>query len=199
MPSSTSFATRQSKFFVSSAAHQLASKLQKRQMTIVGSIRKNRKEIPPILVDVKRKLASMLSYVPTRSRFVTLLSTYLLSIDISHKESEKNSEIIKYQSHTKGGFDVLDQLDGTYRFMRKVWPGVLFCNMLDISAANAFKTYIKLKPESNIEKKDVRRRLFLIELGQALCRQILPDFVRISSNKGFFRVEEFVFHIYFAI
>lgn len=71
--------------------------------------------------------------------------------------------------------------------------------MLDISAANAFKTYIKLKPESNIEKKDVRRRLFLIELGQALCRQILPDFVRISSNKGFFRVEEFVFHIYFAI
>lgn len=64
-------------FFTS---HRLASALRKRQMTLVGTIRKNRKEIPPILLDMKKKpvyhtsavfehnlRACMLSYVPKKT------------------------------------------------------------------------------------------------------------------------------------
>lgn len=72
-------------FFTS---HELACELKKRKMTIVGTIRKNRVEIPPILLDMKKKpefhsqfvfdhklKATMISYVPKKGRFVSLLST----------------------------------------------------------------------------------------------------------------------------
>lgn len=72
-------------FFTS---YELAKELKQRKMTIVGTIRKNRKEIPPILLDMKRKpqyhsefvfdhnlRLTMVSYIPKKNRCVTLLST----------------------------------------------------------------------------------------------------------------------------
>jgi len=91
----------------------LAKQLKARKMTIVGTIRKNRKEIPPILLDMKKKpnfysefvfersmCLSMVSYVP-KKKIVTLLSTL-------HTKKEIR------------GLDVLDERIGTYRCKRKV-------------------------------------------------------------------------------
>lgn len=168
-------------FFTS---HHLAVELKKRQMTLVGTIRKNRKEIPPILLDMKRKpsyhtsfvfepnlRAFMLSYVPKKRRFVSLLSTYHSSVHIDEHDEEKKPDIIRFYNETKGGVDVLDKLVGTYRSKRKVnrWTVALFCNMLDVSACNAFIVYIAMNPDWNASKKNSRRRLFLIEVGESLC------------------------------
>lgn len=172
-------------------------KLKQRQMTIVGTIRKNRKEIPPLMVDMKTKKAHhteavfdhelracMISYVPKPRRFVTLLSTYHSSVEIHHQEPEKKPEIIKFYNRTKGGVDVLDKLVGTYRCKRKVnrWPMALFCNMLDISACNAFIIYTKMNPDWNFHKKNIRKRLFLVELGHALCSPYIQQRVRLPRN-----------------
>ncbi|XP_017483958.1 PREDICTED: piggyBac transposable element-derived protein 4-like [Rhagoletis zephyria] len=168
-------------FFTS---RNLAIELKKRQITLVGTIRKNRKEIPPLLVDMKKKpvhhtevlydhhaRACMLSYVPKKRKFVSLYSTYHSAVHIEDTDPEKKPDVIKFYNRTKGGVDVLDKLVGTYRCKRKVnrWPIALFCNMLDVSASNAYIIFVKLNPEWNISKKGIRRRLFLIEVGESLC------------------------------
>lgn len=52
---------------------------------------------------------------------------------------------------------------------------VLFYNMLDLSAINAFTIFTKLNPEWNANKTNtrLRRRLFLTELGEALVEKTI--------------------------
>lgn len=47
--------------------------------------------------------------------------------------------------------------------------------MLDISALNAFICYTALNPNYNINKKNYRRRLFLIEVGNALVEPFIAQ------------------------
>ena len=65
----------------------------------------------------------------------------------------------------------MDKLVSTYSCKRRTlrWPLVIFFNMLDISAYNAFVIWMALNPEWN-RRKLQRRRLFLEELGKALMR-----------------------------
>ena len=66
---------------------------------------------------------------------------------------------------------------GTYRCKRKVnrWPVALFCNMLDISALNAFIIYTQMNPMWNFTKKTFRRRLFLIEIANYLVEPYIQQ------------------------
>lgn len=158
-------------------------------MTLVGTIRKNRKEIPPILVDMKNKpiqhsefvfdhalRATMVSYVPKRRRFVTLLSTLHTKKEIDRADKNKPA-IIKYYNATKGAVDTLDEMVGTYRSKRKVlrWPLALFENMLDISACNALVLFLQVQPDWNYQNANFRRRLFLIEVGKALTQDYIAN------------------------
>lgn len=162
--------------------YSLATELKKRQMTIVGTIRKNRKELPPVLIAMKPKpplhsefvfdhklRATMVSYVPKKNRFVTLLSTMHLRKEVDSGDKKK-PEIINYHNATKGAVDTLDEMVGTYQCKRKVlrWPLALFENMLDILALNAFIIYTDLDPLWKYTKKNFRLRLFLIEIGKSL-------------------------------
>lgn len=168
-------------FFTS---HRLAAQLKReRKMTIIGTMRKNRKEIPPLLLDMSRKpthhtevlydhrlRGCMISYVPKRRRFVTVLSTYHSSVEIDQADPKKKPNIIKLYNQTKGGVDVLDKLVSTYRSKRKHnrWSAAMFEHLLDLSAVNAYIIYIEIFPEWNARKK-YKRRIFLQELGEALC------------------------------
>lgn len=169
--------------------HSLAKQLKARQMTLVGTIRKNRKEIPPILLDMKGKpsehsefvfdhnlRATMVTYVPKKNRFVTLLSTYHTNKAIDENDKKK-PEIIKFYNSTKGAVDTLDEMVGTYRCKRKVsrWPLALFQNMLDISACNALVIFLANNPHWPHAQKKARRRLFLIELGEALVTPFISQ------------------------
>lgn len=172
-------------FFTS---HALAVELKKEQMTqMVGTIRKNRKEIPPVLSNMKKKpvlhsefvfdhrlRATMVSYVPKRNKFVILLSTLHTKKEIDSGNAHK-PEIIKFYNSTKGAVDILDEMVGSYRCKRKVlrWPLALFQNMLDISAVNALVLFLDVKPQWKLAEKNYRRRLFLIELGKALCEDYM--------------------------
>lgn len=98
-------------FFTS---HSLATELKKRQMTIVGTMRKNRREIPSVLLDLKSKpaeystfafdhklRATMVSYVPKKNKSVILLSTYHTSNKVIDADKKK-PEIIQFYNATKG-------------------------------------------------------------------------------------------------
>ncbi|KAL1394965.1 hypothetical protein pipiens_001279, partial [Culex pipiens pipiens] len=91
----------------------LAASLLKNAMTLVGTLRKNKRCIPPALLDLKgRSVGSslyaysgtetILSYVPKKNKNVLLLST--LHTDLQQDNGQKPS-IIHFYNSTKGAVD----------------------------------------------------------------------------------------------
>lgn len=94
---------------------------------------------------------------------------------ISNREDKKPEIILDY-NRSKGGVDTLDQMVETYSTKRKSrrWPMVLFYNILDVSAVNAFIIWSHVNPQWNA-KKTHRRRLFLKQLGKDLVYKHLTS------------------------
>jgi len=159
----------------------------------VGTVRGNRKEIPPDMLpaadrEVKSSVfgfsadgATMVSYVTKRRKAVVLLSTQHRDDAVTPDENRK-PEIINYYNTTKCGVDVLDKLVRTYSCKRATrrWTVSFFFNLLDIAAYNALVLWITANPGWQCRKSDVRRR-FLRELGiqlvtgHATTRSTLPQ------------------------
>ncbi|KAK7120985.1 hypothetical protein R3I94_020837 [Phoxinus phoxinus] len=163
-------------FFTSYA---LGEELLQRKMTMIGTVRSNKAELPPALLSVKGRacLSSMfaftdthalVSYCPRKNKNVLLMSTLHRNAEISSKEHKKPEIILDYNK-TKGGVDNLDKLVATYTCQRKTmrWPMVIFFNMLDVSAYNSLVLWTAIDPMWN-KNKNFKRRLFLEELGEAL-------------------------------
>jgi hypothetical protein len=159
----------------------LARSLKEKGLTLVGTMRKNRKEIPEQLKShKKRELYSsqfvfnvkdgtcLVSYKAKKNRIVILLSSQHRDTAIAHN-IKKKPDIITYYNSTKGGVDATDERVGTYsvKFSARRWHVVIFCNILDLSAFNGFVLHSLTVPEWNA-KKTHRRRLYLTELGHAL-------------------------------
>uniref|UniRef100_A0A8C1HMV5 PiggyBac transposable element-derived protein domain-containing protein n=1 Tax=Cyprinus carpio carpio TaxID=630221 RepID=A0A8C1HMV5_CYPCA len=163
-------------FFTS---YGLGEELLRRKMTMIGTVRSNKPELPPALLSMKdrARLSSMfaftdthtlVSYCPRKNKNVLLMSTFHRDAKVSDKDHKK-PEIILHYNQTKGGVDNLDKVVATYTCQRKTarWPMVIFFNMLDVSAYNSFVLWTKINPSWN-KGKNSKRRLFLEELGVAL-------------------------------
>ncbi|XP_041811933.1 piggyBac transposable element-derived protein 4-like [Chelmon rostratus] len=163
-------------FFTS---YNLGQELLKRKLTMVGTICKNRTELPPEVLTVKKRPVhssnfmftantSLVSYIPKKGRNVLLMSTLHRDGKKSSQEDRKPEVILDYNA-TKGGVDNLDKLLACYSCQRRTlrWPLVVSYNMLDVSAYNAFTIWMAINPDWN-QRKLQRRRLFLEELGKAL-------------------------------
>ncbi|XP_028820478.1 piggyBac transposable element-derived protein 4-like [Denticeps clupeoides] len=176
-------------FFTS---YDLGTELLQRQNTLVGTIRKNRAELPPELLKVQTRAPlsslfaftenhTLVSYVPKRGKNVLLLSTKHRGPEISNHVKKKPQIILDY-NRCKGGVDTMDAMIATYSCRRKSkrWPLTLFFNILDVSAVNAFIVWTAIDPTWNHGKSN-KRRLFLQELGKKLVmphmsrRQHLPQ------------------------
>ena len=151
------------------------------KLTVVGTLRKNKREIPPSFITTRGKQVpswlhafdgpkTLVSYIPRKNKSVVLLS-------IVHKNSsvDKNSnipELVTFYNATKGGVDTLNQLCHTYTTARKSrrWPLRVFFGMLDQGAVNAMILFLNANPTW----KDIssnNRRKFLKELALGLLRQ----------------------------
>lgn len=100
--------------------------------------------------------------------------------EVSNRTDKKPVIILDYNK-CKGGVDTLDKSVSCYTCRRKTkrWPQVVFSNMVDISAYNAFVLFTSANhawKEGNLAK----RRYFLENLGMQLVtpfvkkRQTLP-------------------------
>ena len=128
----------------------LAKTMLQRKLTIVGTMKKCKREIP-----VCRKLAksretktsifgfkdqlTMVSYVPQKNKAVILLSTMHHEISIEKEDHKKRPEIIKFYSKTKISVDLIDQMIGTCICRRQTrrWSLKLFFNLQDVASLNA--------------------------------------------------------------
>ena len=83
------------------------------------------------------------------------------------EEKDHKPEIIMYYNATKSAADVLDKLVKEYTCTRSAthWPLKLFLNLIDVAWVNAFVLWM-LKYPNWYQKKNNRRRLYLLSLGE---------------------------------
>ncbi|KAL1266164.1 hypothetical protein QQF64_001839 [Cirrhinus molitorella] len=177
-------------FFTSYA---LGEELLRRKMSMIGTVRSNKPELPPALLSMKDRARTsskfaftdthtLVSYCPRKKENMLLMSTFHRNAKVSDKEHKKPEIILDY-NHTKGAVDNLDKLIATYTCQRQPsrWPMVIFSKMLDVSAYNAFVLWVEINPSWNNGRK-YRRRLFLEELGRALVAPLMQRRENVPQN-----------------
>lgn len=159
----------------------LAKYLLENNITTVGTVRKNKTDLPRIFTDSKgrdrnsslfgfQKDTTIVSYVPKEGKIVILLSTLHHTEEINESTGEKQKpEVITYYNATKGGVDIVDQMKGTYSVSRKSarWPLTIFFTLLNIAGINS-----KLVYEANT-KANITRRHYLKDLSMSLTKDYI--------------------------
>ncbi|XP_041729377.2 piggyBac transposable element-derived protein 4-like, partial [Coregonus clupeaformis] len=179
-------------FFTS---YELARQLLTRNVTVVGTVRKNKPELPQALLASKDRLlfsskfaftptTALVSYLPKKNKNVLLLSTLHTEAHVSRRQDKKPAIVLDYNSN-KGGVDNLDKVIGTYscRRMTARWPLVIFHNILDVSSYNAFVIWRELNPTWMPGKRN-KRRVFLEQLGKALVTPFIQRRARLPRTEA---------------
>ncbi|XP_050338705.1 piggyBac transposable element-derived protein 4-like [Bactrocera neohumeralis] len=148
-------------------------------MTIVGTLRKNKAEIPPELLDTKSRQCgssrfvynenmTLVSFQPKQNRNVLLLST--MHINGALDPTTKKPEIILTYNSTKGAVDTFDQMTQNICCNRKTkrWPLCFFYNMLNISSVNAYVLYSHNVTRNGL--KPMSRSKFVLKLHEELTQ-----------------------------
>lgn len=163
-------------------SYQLARELLSQKITMVGTLKKNKRELPPdFLPDKKRPVRSsmfgfqndmsIVSYVPKKSRAVILLST--MHSDSSVDDTTKKPEIILDYNSYKGGVDTVDKMCSTYSVARRTrrWPLAIFFQLLNIAGINSQILY----NANHVENPYKYRRLYLKALAMSLMKPHLEE------------------------
>lgn len=151
--------------------------LQDYNLTMVGTLRANKPEIPPSFIAKKPQGSSyfafdsdkmLVSYSPKNNKNVLLLSSMHMNKEID-ADSNKPSVILFYNS-TKGGTDSFDQLCHSYTVSRRAnrWPLRMWYGIMDQSGINAMILY-----NLRAENPKMRRRKFLMELSLSMIKPFL--------------------------
>lgn len=155
------------------------SLLKNHKLTLLGTIRKNKPQIPSEFLKIVRPPHSsmfgfteemtLVSYIPKKNKNVLLLSTmhHDDAIDDSTGEAHKPEMITDY-NRTKGGVDSVDQLCSSYNVARSTrrWPMTVFYGLLNVAALNAYIVYRSNSVDP--VNKYTGRRKFLKDLSRQL-------------------------------
>lgn len=157
-------------FFTSKLVAEIL--LNDHKLTIIGTMRKNKPEIPTEFHHKRPKNTSMfafqqnftlVSYTPKPRKNVIVMST--MHYDDAINPNTGKPEIIMDYNSTKSGVDILDKMNEAYNCARATcrWPMVLFYTLLNVAGINS---YIIFKNKNLSVTKP--RRLFLENLAMEL-------------------------------
>jgi hypothetical protein len=163
--------------------------LENHNLTTVGTLRKNKKEIPPCFLDTKRreknstlfgysKNLMITSYVPRKNKNVILVSSMHNQGVIDTDSGDQNKpEIITFYNSTKGGVDVVDELKGEYSVSRVScrWPLTIFFSLMNIAGINSQIIY--RENTGNV----ITRRNYLRSLGRDLAKEFMINRLAIPT------------------
>jgi len=169
----------------------LASALEEQKITMVGTIRKNRRELPEKLPQMEK---DMMRY---ESRFF-LNSNKKCSLTVYKSKSEKSvcvlssmhesctfgggpknlPETVNFYNKTKHGVDMFDSMTRMYstKAGSRRWPMHVFYNLLDIVALNSWIIY-KIACQKSISRRD-----YLLFLGERMCQIFKPFEVNLPAS-----------------
>jgi hypothetical protein len=171
------------------SSYALVYKLLTKKTSYVGTIRKDKGELPREFTQKEREPKSsifgfqenvtIVSYAPKANRSVVLISSMHNDDKIDPASgNELKPEIVTYYNSTKSGVDVIDEKCGTYSTSRRCrrWPLVLFYRLLDIAGINAQVIFTCNNIDANRP-----RRLFLKDIGMEMVK---PQAAKRSSLKN---------------
>ena len=153
--------------------------VREQNITVVATIRKNKRELPPEIVNTRSRPENsslfafgekcmIVSYVPKKYRNVILISSMHDSDDIDDTTGDlMKPEVNTFYNSTKGGVDVVDELKSRYSVARVCfrWPLRIFFTLLDVAGINA-----QIIHESNTGEENARR-IFLKNLALELTKK----------------------------
>ena len=158
-------------------------------MTLVGTVRKNKRFLPSNMQPAKERPvkstnfaynhdATVCSYVPKKNKSVVLLSSMHMTGEVEETQAA-TPQIIRYYNKTKGGVDVMDKMLGEYTVKRRTlrWPLAFFYNMIDVTGLASYIIFREHNPR--FRTKDQRRK-FLKDLAKQLC---MPAIETRSQNR----------------
>lgn len=168
-------------FFTS---HALGQFLLEKNLTLLGTVRQNRKELPRKLLPKKRDAyesmfaftpdTTLVSYAPRTNKTVVLLSTMHNTIAVDeHVESKKPYMVLDYNS-TKGAVDSFDQMVKGYTCARgtRRWPMRLFFFIVDASCLNAYVLWSMIHKQWR-NRDSSKRRAFLSDAAHELIQPLI--------------------------
>lgn len=164
----------------------LAEELLTKRLTYVGTIKQNRRDIPPILHERqaveqsefafsgRNNKVTLSAYQTKPTKRVYMLSTMHHDKQV-HPDNKGKTEIQLEYNRTKAGVDSVDQMAKKYttRSSTRRWPVIHFQNMLDISGINAATIYNHTKPNWIERRHKHRRRHFLLQLARELAKPFI--------------------------
>ena len=178
----------------------VARTLLQHQLTVVGTMKKCKREIPVCMKAAKSRQTktsvfgfndqlTTVSYVPKKNKAVILLSTMHRGISIVEEDPKKRPEIITFYNETKIGVDLVDQMVHTYTCKRQTcrWPLILFYNVLDIAALNGNTVFRQVYPDY-LSGRCSRQRPFVTNLAESLIiphmmtRQKIPQLLKATKE-----------------
>lgn len=167
--------------------------LTNHELTLVGTVRQNKREIPPVFVDKKlkeagdvtfgfRKDCTLVSYAAKKNKIVTLLSSMHHDATVDNDENSATfgkPDIVLFYNSSKGGVDTVDKYVSHYSVARNTnrWSMVIFFAILNVGGINSF--IISKKNSSN---PSMKRTLFLRQLARELCREHMLSRITILST-----------------
>ena len=156
----------------------LAKFLLDNNLTLVGTVRKNKAFLPIDFQSSKGASGSikflfqnritLVKYNQKKNKSVVLLSSQHHQPEIN--ENSGKPEIVHYYNQTKGGVDTLDQIIRYYSCKRATrrWPLAIFYNVLDTAAYNSFLLYLEKNPSFQVAFGNQSRREFIKILSAGL-------------------------------
>lgn len=147
-------------------------------LTTVGTIRKNKREIPKKFLEIKKrpkcdrmfgfkeKLA-LVSYIPkskSKKKNVVLISSMHQDKKIDEATGEdKKPEITTFYNSTKGGVDVVDMMMHKYSISRnsRRWPLTVFFALLNIFFVNSYVLYVH-NPQNKLTRCKFIKKVSLV-------------------------------------
>ncbi len=158
-------------FFTS---YQLACTLVEKSTSLVGTVRANRRELPPItdkLALHKSRFfqsgqVNLVCYQGKKNKSVFVMSTMHRG-NACQQEGKMKPESVTCYNKMKCGVDLMDSMCKamTTKSGSRRWPFSVFCNLLDITAINAWIIF-KKKTGAIITRRD-----FLFLLGEQLVAE----------------------------
>lgn len=143
------------------------------KLTLVGTIRSNKREIPEELKNTRSRpvgtsmfcydgCLTLVSYKPKPSKMVYLLSS--CNEDGVINTTTGKPEMIMYYNQTKGGVDTFDQMCSSMSCSRKTnrWPMTIFYGILNITFVNSYVIYchnMLSKQEKPLNRREYMKML----------------------------------------
>lgn len=147
--------------------------LEPYKLTIVGTIRSNKREIPEEMKNARSRQVgttmfgfdghlTLASYKPKPSKMVYMLSSCDEGAAINSRTGKP--EMIMFYNETKGGVDTFDQMCSLMSCSRKTnrWPMTMFYGMLNIAFVNSYIIYahnVILKGDKPLNRREFMKKL----------------------------------------